>query len=422
MSRLMARMRAESAAANLGDTTAEDELGVTLANDREDIESDVAAVADVNTGIENALEAQNEVQAAISTMEESVEEGGMTPALAAEVEHRMERAAALIGDNLGNYGLTFRRESFGGKETRLSATKRRIEAAKGWGDKIWEALKAGWQWLKDQFSRLMGSIFKSADGLRKRYDGLEARLNAATGDKQKESKISTGAKFFARNSEVSFGTIESLVEISAKFPDVVADYAKSTRPPAPGGTSTAISLPILAANNVTIKGEDASKTSYIGFFSKDRTLALDKNDHTPEGGGAMFSTYTARLVTVGEKEPDDYPALDKNQIRTLINKGMVSLKSFEDFKKSEGAIKSAADASIKFIDEIMKAADKDLSGSEEERNEAKKERRTLIIKLKATQANSKLLIDFLPKEHYDILNSLINVVLANINNFKAEDK
>ena len=422
MSRLMARMRAESAAANLGDTTAEDELGVTLANDRENIESDVAAVADVNTGIENALEAQTEVQAAISTMEESVEEGGMTPALAAEVEHRMERAAALIGDNLGNYGLTFRRESFGGKETRLSATKRRIEAAQGWGTKIWEAIKAAWQWLKDQFSRLMGSIFKSADGLRKRYDGLEARLNAATGDKQKESKISTGAKFFARNGEVSFATIEGLVDMSAKFPTTVESVAKTTEPNVDGVELTKALMSGLGRNSATIKGEDASKTSYMGFFSKDRTLAFDKHDHTPEGGGKVFSTFAARLVKVSEKDPDDYPALDKSQVRTLISKGMVSLKAFEAFKKSEDSIRSSCDANIKYIDETMRANAKDMSGSEEERDLARKEARSETIKAKARQATVKLLTDFLPKEHYDVLNSLINVILANINNFKSEDK
>ena len=422
MNRLMVRMRAESAAGELGNTAAEDELGVTLANDRDDIETDAAAVADVNTGIDNALEAQTEVQAAISTMEESVEEGGLTPALAAEVEHRMERAAALIGDNLGNYGLTFRRESFGGRETRLSATKRRIEAAQGWGSKIWEAIKAGWQWLKDQFAKLLGSVFKSAEGLRKRFDGLEARLNAAAGDKQKESKLSAGARFFARNGEVSFATIQGLVDNSAKYPDMVMSVAKATDPGAEEGTLANALSNSIGVNNVTVKGEDAAKTKFFGFFSKDRTLALTQNDHTPDGGGDVFHTYTPRLVTVGEKDPTDYAALDKAQIRTLITKGNASLTAFEQFKKAESSINAMCEANIKYVENMMKAAAKDQSGSEEERAAAAKEARAFTIKAKGRQAIVKTVTDFLPKDHYDVLNALINVVLANINNFKAEEK
>ena len=444
MSRLIARMRAENASAALGDTAAEDELGVTLANDKEAVEQDAAAVAETNTGIENALEAQTEVQAAISTMEESVEDGGLTPREAEMVEARMERAAILLGDNLSNYGLTFRRESFGGRESRLSATKRRIEAAEGWGTKIWNAIKAAWQWIKDQFHRLMGSMFKSTEALRERFDGLEARLNAAEGNKQKESKLSSGAKLFSIEGKTSHDTMKRLLEASCDYSKAIVVIAKVAESKglgdldreyennSAGNNGNALVVKYideivgavathLPQRNIEIKGEEKTKTSYYGLLPNDRTLALVKSSNTSEGSGIMFDTFTSRVLTVSEKQAEDYEALTKDQIRSLINAGKVSLTALEEFKKVENAIKMAADANIKYIDEMAKVSLAAKADSEKEQTNRKKFANDAMKVFRARQAIIKTSMDLLPKENYNVVNGLINVVLANISNFKKED-
>lgn len=190
---------------------------VRVREDAEEVQSATGDVTELDTGIDNALKAREELESVTATVEEAVADGdGISPRESASINARLERIASLLGTTASAQGVTFRRESFGGSYSRLAATRMRLESLKEFGQDIWKAILSGWNWLKDAVNSMILSVTKSAEGIVKRFEGLQARLDAMTGDlKEKDSKLKTGAKWFSVDNTTSEVTIRQIIDTVA---------------------------------------------------------------------------------------------------------------------------------------------------------------------------------------------------------------
>ena len=375
---LVFRMESEGAG-NVEEVTADStlaaEVGVAEAN--EEVQSATGDVTEVMTGIENATEASDELADVQGSLEEAVESGeGVSPREAEHLQARLEGIANLLGTTTENMGVSFRRESFGGTNSRLAATKMRLEFIKGWGAKIWELIKKAWEWVKTTVSNLLTAVTGSAERLEERLKGLQSQVADAkkAGKTIGTSKIKKSASVFSIDGTTSAGTVEKFLQNGAAYAAIIGDVAKLV---APGTKENA---------GVTAEDVQAHAKAVAGQFDKGVTASnLPKG--SPEGARGLIllpgnkaviaapkksksgeTEIEVEEVTVGqasEKAAEDYAPLtfeEMNKVLTVAIGGVGDLKKFQKVQKDLDAVTKAnishAEAMIKHSTSAMtKAAD-----------------------------------------------------------------
>lgn len=434
MTKLFMRMENDSSAAAAADP--QESLAID-ANARVDAEAVTEAAADVtsvDTGIENALEAESEVAGATATMEEAVAEGdGLSPREAEMVEARLERAARLVGADLGAMGLTFRRESFGGRESRLAVTKMRLEAAEGFGARIWESIKKAWQWLVDMAKNLFGKLTKSADSQIERFKTLEQRLGSLKG-KQKETKMKAAVGTFSIAGKAGLDTMKEMADQTEKYRTLYANIfeklSASALPKLDSGKlaetvsqfnsqlHAVISGAFGADQTVTAKGF-ATTDSAFGRLPGGRSIVIKQKG----SGKAEQEIVTAgfSVEKIDEKLAEDYNALSAEEIRSLCTRGAAVAKGLKDFKKDEDAMTKLINANVTWLDTQAKVGTKTAEAGKD--NDSERDYAGAIRAIvTSNQALVKVATTALPTAYFQIVSGLGDVVAAGIGNFKAEEK
>lgn len=397
-----------------------------------DAEAVTAAAADVtelDTGIDNALEAAGEVEAVTDVMAESVaEDEGLTPREAELVEARLEAAAKLVGADLGAMGLTFRRESFGGKESRLSVTKMRLEAAEGFGKKIWENIKKAWNWLKDAAINLFGKLTKSADSQVSRLKDLEARANNIKG-KQKESKMKTAVSVFSVNGTAGFNTMLGMADQTEKYEVLFANIFTKLKPgnidasmdgekinAAVGSVNQALFDVVTAAfgKEETISKKGIDNAAAYGRLPGGRSILVRKN----EGSGDDAPTATFEVAVIDEKIAEDYAALSADEIRKVIARAKTAANGLKSFKTNEASIKKLIEGNIAWLDNMTKVAETD---AKREKSESGTSYAAAIRALvRSNQSLVKAATTQLPTAYFNIVAGMADAAAAGISNFKED--
>ena len=397
-----------------------------------DAEAVTAAAADVtelDTGIDNALEAAGEVEAVTDVMAESVaEDEGLTPREAELVEARLEAAAKLVGADLGAMGLTFRRESFGGKESRLSVTKMRLEAAEGFGKKIWENIKKAWNWLKDAAINLFGKLTKSADSQVSRLKDLEARASNIKG-KQKESKMKTAVSVFSVNGTAGFNTMLDMADQTEKYEVLFANIFTKLKPgnidasmdgekinAAVGSVNQALFDVVTAAfgKNETISKKGIDTAAAYGRLPGGRSILVHKN----EGSGDDAPTATFEVAVIDEKIAEDYAALSADEIRKVIARAKTAANGLKSFKTNEASIKKLIEGNIAWLDNMTKVAETD---AKREKSESGTSYAAAIRALvRSNQSLVKAATTQLPTAYFNIVAGMADAAAAGISNFKED--
>jgi hypothetical protein len=393
-------------------------------NAKVDAEAVTEAAADItqlDTGIDNALEAADEVSADSDTMAEAVADGdGLTPREAEMVEARLERAAALVGGDLTALGLTFRRESFGGKESRLAVTKMRLEAAEGFGKKIWDGLVKAWNWLKDAVTTLFSKLIKSSDSLEKRLKVLEAQVGNVKG-KKKEAKLKTQAKTFSVEGKTSAETIAGFAKTVEQFDVILSDVNSfSTNLDDKMGVAGAELLKRVFKSAEKVSAKDVEKgAEAYGRLPGGRAIVVKTTKQSFAGVEVEIAALSVEQID--ETLASEYDAPDEKALADIVAAGLKVTRSLKSFKKAEDGIKKVIDANVTFIQKMASANDsfsKAEDGSKKEEMKGTSDRARAM--LKANHSQMKVLVGPVPGSFFALASGMADVVAAGVANFKEE--
>ena len=428
---LIMRMESEQNAA-LGDAGAEEHLAVTAeaAEGAQEVESASGAVTEVEDGIENAIEAGQELNDIEGSLEEAADEDGVTPREAEHIQARLENVARLLGTTVPNMGLTMRRESFGSASARVAATKMRLEGVKEWGKKIWEALKKGWEWLKDAVKNLFTRLTKSADGLVTRLKTLQARVNTMAAKKTdtKKSEVSAGAKVFSIEGKTDINTIKLILENVDNI-SILMERCAATLKAEVNGSFKNGSVDLVKSLFVKAKG---TKPTSLPKEAPDKAIASLRTSNgkafivvpKTESSGAMeFESFELKEIEVDDKVADSYKALEMTELKGLCVTALEMAKGLAKYKKDESDLIASIDANIKYCQEqgriAMNQADK---ADENKRDDIRDQVQLALAAQKVGQSVTKLLVNVAPTLAFKVIYAAADVVDGNLANLEEKDK
>ena len=434
---LVFRMESEGAG-NVGEVTADStlaaEAGVTEA--AEQVESATGDVTEVVTGIENASEASEELSSVQDSLEEAVESGeGVSPREAEHIQARLERVASLLGTTTTDMGLTFRRESFGGSNSRLAATKMRLEFVKEWGKKIWELIQKAWEWVKGVTAKLLESISGSADRLQERLKALQAQVLAAQskGRTIGTDKIKSKAGVFSIDGVTSADTIKKFVSLTDEYNVVVHNVTKLM---APASIEKIAKTGDLKEHSKTIV-DAFTKGPMVGTLPKSAgeraigALLLPNNKavvSTPvavKSGEEEIEILELSIAQANEKSAEEYSPLSFDEMKTILSSALDSVSSLADYQKVKKELDAITKANISYAETMAKAASSiDQKNSEDDAG--KKTAAATAAKVKALHDMSVKAISIsvknLPSASFTILAAVGDVVAASLSSGKDPEK
>ena len=428
---LIMRMESEAGEALQGAGT-EEQLAITAeaAEGAQEVESASDDVTEVETGIENAIEAGGELNDIEGTLEEAAAEDGVSPREAEHIQARLEHVARLLGTTVPNMGLTMRREAFGGAAARVAATKMRLEGVKEWGKKIWEALKKGWEWLKDAVKNFFTRLTKSAEGLVNRLKALQARVNTMAAKKTdtKKSEVSAGAKVFSVEGKTDLNTIKLILGNTENIGDLMVKCASVLKAEANGGFKNGS---VDLVKNILVKA-NGTKPSSLPKEAPDKAIASLRTSNgkalivvpkTESAGAKEFESFELKEIEVDDKISDSYKAIEVADLKALCTEALELAKGLVRFKKDEADMTASIDANIKYCQEQgrikMNRADREEA---DKRDDARDEVQLALAAQKVAQSVTKLLTNVVPTLAFKVIYAAADVVDGNLANLEEKDK
>lgn len=349
-------------------------------------------VEELQAAIEDAEEGAETLEKIEGVLEESAESGEGVDETAAEIA---EVAVESIRNRLGIRGTKPfpGMESFGSKNSRLSATKIALEGVKDTLIRIWEAIKAAFIRLWEKVKTFFIGLIKNTNALITHLEGLQERVKKLPDDvKPKNSDLSSKAiarafsvdkkadlgtaKKIVQNAENLLGTAKSLTEASAKFSaeiekaaadaSVEGGYDKARSALEASLTSSLVHLGKLASSHGGA-GEDKEKTlTYYGPFVGTRVLAL-KND-VKTMGDDTYHDFSLTVTTYDKIEADKAIALKRDEIYDLLKQGLNLMDQLKIFEKTQKELQKTADSVRKASEKATAALNK---ASDEEEDSTK---------------------------------------------------
>lgn len=430
---LLFRMENMDAAAAGGDADESLAINADASQAVEEVESATGDVTEVDTGIENAQAAQGELGEVTDLVEEAVQDGdGLSPREAAHVEARLEHIASLLGTTAAGMGLTFRRESFGGTASRLAATKMRLEAMKEWGSKIWEAIKKGWQWLKDAIANLISKITGNLGAVEKRLKDLKGRAEAIdNGAKAKKDKLSVGAKLFSVGGEISKATIEKVLVDSYTATAMITAFNKNCAPEKlfsvqPTALAALVRSCISEGVDTKIttlpKGNADGSVGY-GNLPNNTTLIFWEEKKTV--GGEQTAVPKVSFGPANEKTAEDYSAFSKADLISIADDAIVLVGELKAMGKIQKEVEALVTVNIRFCEDRMKAAGNIVKKSEEkDEDKTKVQEKTdgNVAAIQGFAAIVRTVASTIPTLGFKAAMGAGDLIEAGVNNMKAEEK
>lgn len=413
------------------DATTSLEVNAEASEAVEEVESASGDVTEVDTGITNAETAQEELGEVQSTMEEAVEDGdGLSPREVDMVNARLERIASLLGTSASAQGLTLRRESFGSSQSRLTATKMRLEGLKEFGNSIWQALKNGFKWLLDAVVNLFAKLTKNSGIVKKRLEDLKGRINLINSSATlKNDTLKASAKAFSVKGVTNKDTVIDVIESAAKCSAIlekISDISKPENLSKMKSSKEALSGLLKETFSVVIsdlpEGSGEGSVGY-GNLLNNKTVIV-----TPEKNDANTSGVNVPKISIGaasKKPAEDYKAFNKSDLANIVDNGLILAKEVNEFEKLKGNVKKTIEVNISYCDKQSKlAADYNTSATDDkgEKEQEKKARKEDAAYLGGMSKAFRVLATSLPTVAFSTAVAVADLVEAGINNFKTEEK
>lgn len=430
---LMFRMENADSAAAGTDADASLEVNSAATQAAQEVEGASGDVTEVDTGIENAETAQTELGDVQGLVEEAVEDGdGLSPREAAHVEARLEHIANLLGTTIEAQGLTFRRESFGGAQSRLAATKMRLEGIKAMATSIWEAMKRGWVWLKEAVSNLFAKITSNAEAVEKRLKDLKGRADGLTDTaKPKNDKLKASAKAFSVGGTTSKETVGKVIDDVTAATAIISGITSATNPSQIAGQDvsdvgaklTGIIKGALKTSITSLpKGSPEGSTGY-GNLLGGTTMIVTPDKKSV--GGSELALISVSIGAASDKTAEDYPAFRKKDLQALAAQGIALAGTVKDLNKIKKELETMTAANIKFCEERSRltnqVASKDVEGKDGKNALVDDNQRTAAA-LGNFSSVSRVVATKIPSMLFSTLVAVADMVDAGVSNLKAEEK
>lgn len=429
----MFRMENADSAAAGTDADASLEVNSAATQAAQEVEGASGDVTEVDTGIENAETAQTELGDVQGLVEEAVEDGdGLSPREAAHVEARLEHIANLLGTTIEAQGLTFRRESFGGAQSRLAATKMRLEGIKAMATSIWEAMKRGWVWLKEAVSNLFAKITSNAEAVEKRLKDLKGRADGLTDTaKPKNDKLKASAKAFSVGGTTSKETVGKVIDDVTAATAIISGITSATNPSQIAGQDvsdvgaklTGIIKGALKTSITSLpKGSPEGSTGY-GNLLGGTTMIVTPDKKSV--GGSELALISVSIGAASDKTAEDYPAFRKKDLQALAAQGIALAGTVKDLNKIKKELETMTAANIKFCEERSRltnqVASKDVEGKDGKNALVDDNQRTAAA-LGNFSSVSRVVATKIPSMLFSTLVAVADMVDAGVSNLKAEEK
>ena len=221
MAKLVLAMENDGAIGGAGDADL-----VDAANTATEVEAGAAesaevehSVSDIDTGISDAGEAADGLAEVQGEVADAVASGdGLSEREARLAEMAVEGYCKMVGINARKERIFPSMENFGGRHSKLAASRIVLENVGETLKRIWEAIKAAVarviEWIKSFFNGML----KNVDQLAKHIANLEKRVDEISSSaKTKNNSFSTGAKIFCIDGTAKFDHLNTIVKNSVGF-------------------------------------------------------------------------------------------------------------------------------------------------------------------------------------------------------------
>lgn len=378
-------------------------------------------LSQVETGIEQAGEAQEELGEVIETVEEAAEDGGMTEREAVHLEARIANIARLLGTTPSAMGLTFRRESFGKNQNRLTATKYKLEALKEWPKKIWEALVKAWNWLKNAVSNFIGSFSKNAEVVEKALGEQATRLKNLKGTDLKKKEMTAHVKFFSVAGKTDVDSVKTLLNTPAR----ISEIAKSM------GEISSKRIEDMATDKAGLAEYYGKLRSIFGTGKGEKDFglrvgggqAVKAEEKAAKIGKTEVQVTSFDIKTVDDKVAESYNAFSQAELQAINSAALSAAKNLVVLQKTLPTLEKEIDNNINFCKNQIGIAGKALENDDDK--VAGEVREQLEFSRVANQSSInviKLVVNRLPSAALTIVKNAKDLVDTGIGNIKTEEK
>lgn len=450
--KLVAAMESEGAIGGAG--TDEDAVAAAeTATEVEQTSSETNEVAnnvtEVDTGIGNAAEAAEGLAEVQDTVAEKVESGeGMTESEAEFAEMAVEAYCKMVGISAKKSRIFPTMENFGGKGSRLRATKLVLEGISDTLKTIWEAIKAAIARAIEMVKSFFNGFIKSRESLEKHYNNLEQRLSDLPSNaKKNKDSFSTCAALFTYDGKSNKDTIKTILEGSnsllVSIPSAVTDVTSmvqkgyelaATQSVSNGDWGAKMSEAIVKIAKETSTGGTArtAKDGADGSVTITENCPLVDNHRLVVQHTAAKENGTPKLKVsiekseIGSKDlSSSITAPDAGEMKDILKQGRNTLKLLREHDRTSGLaikamenMKKHADDMIKISGEIKVAATTDTSKQSDEKEKARK-MSTIVKDMTST------LLEFAakaPNYVFKAAKGAADYVAAGMSNMKVENK
>lgn len=351
-------------------------------------------IDDLQAAIEDATDGAETLGQVEGVLEKTAETGDGVDETAAEVA---EIAVESICNRLGIRGKRVfpALESFGSRNTRLSATKVALETVKETIIRIWEAIRAAITRVLERIKSFFIGLIKSTAQLGKHIEDLMERSKkfsetakpdreeldnkslAKTFSLAKKADLSTAKQLVVNANKVLDETVKltghsenfsnAIIRITGRLEDG-QDLAKAKQSFEANIASVLNSLGKVAAASGDKAGEKTEEfITYYGPFVGTRVIAYKKKTVTT--GTDSEDQIAISVTTYDAIEADKIGALKRDEIYELLKEGLSLVDSLLKHEKAQGAKGKVSERLRKVADEILsdakKSSDDDKSGEKD---------------------------------------------------------
>lgn len=356
----------------------------------------------VDTGIEDAFEAQDRVEDLLEAAQDTMQQGGMTEAQAKLLEITHESIMASIGLSHRNGSMknpVASLESFRHSETRASKTLLTVEglmdSAKDIGSKIIAALKA----LLSTAMGFIANLLKNRALLAKHLDNLEKRLKALPNDiKLKNAEISGGAAAISIDGKASVDTAKKIAASATAMCGTIAGIVAAVK--TTSNAEEAITQVKAAVRSMQKNGEGH------GFLTAGRSVVIKHEGDTFE------------LSIKEGKTAEKAEAPSRAEMLNLVVAAKTTVQALRDIEKVQTPFKDSINNLITRLGEVVNVV-RSKVGSEETKA---KQAEAAAVKKNARVARAILSKAGgpLPGAVFAAAKGIADYVVAGLSNIEAE--
>lgn len=367
----------------------------------------VAEIDNMDTGIEDAFEAEGKIEDLLDAAEETLKEGGMSEAEAKLLEVSHESIMSTLGMGHRNTQLSRNPvcslESYAGEQTRRSATMVTIESLKdsamGIAKNIVAALKAA---LATVLNFIVG-LLRNRGLMEKHLNNLKSKVDKIDTTKFKKSKedFAAAASSLTVDGKASVATATQILESAKKVVAGAITISSVLKTKADADPEEAVSAVRSAVTSIGRHGDG------YGHLTGGRHLKIEEKD------GVINVT-----ASEGSAKADKIAAPSKQEMSGLLTKALEVIRGLREFEKTQTKLKDAVEAIVARLNEYTSVVRSKIGTEESKKKgeEAAKARKTArVARTIMTKAGG-----IMPSLAFAAVKAVADYVTAGLRNYRGE--